>query len=155
MFKKNPILLSLPALAVWLSGCMAVQLPPARLTDPGWKTQQGQAVWRSGKDAPEIAGDLLLASHPDGRAVILFTKTPLPFVVAQTASNAWQIEFVPVNKKYSGHGNPPSRLIWFHLQASVAGTPAPKPWLWRREDNGNWRLENSKTGESLEGYLNP
>src|SRR5262245_17576018 len=131
MFKKNAIAPLLAALAMVLSGCQTVQLPPARLTDPGWKTQQGQGVWRAEKGAPEIAGDLLLASHPDGRTVVLFTKSPLPFVVAQTASNAWQIEFVPVHKKYSAHGNPPSRLVWFHLAPALAGTALPKPWSWQ------------------------
>ena len=85
-------------------------LPPVNLTEPGWTVLQGQAVWRTKKDAPEIAGELFVATNPDGRSFVQFTKTPLPFVVAQTTTNSWQIHFVPNDKTYSGRGKvPPSQ----------------------------------------------
>src|SRR5277367_4640677 len=65
---------------VGLSGCQTIPpLPPANLAEPGWIVRQGQTVWRTKKDAPEITGDLLLAVNLDGRSFLQFTKTPLPF----------------------------------------------------------------------------
>lgn len=137
-------------------GCRTIStLPPANLSEPGWTLRQGQAIWRTKKDAPEIAGELIVAENSDGRSFLQFTKTPLPFVVAQTTTNSWQIHFVPENKTYSGPGKPPKRLIWLYLPGCLAGRQPPKPWSWRQLENGNWQLENQKTGESLEGYLTP
>ncbi|HZQ48011.1 MAG TPA: hypothetical protein VFC07_13415 [Verrucomicrobiae bacterium] len=125
------------------------------LSEPGWTVQQGQAVWRTERNAPEIAGDLIVAANPDGRSVLQFTKTPLPFVVAQTTTNTWQIQFVPRHKTYSGRGTPPTKIIWLYLPRCLAGSPPPKSWSWQRVENDGWRLENRTTGELLEGFLNP
>src|SRR5260221_7057373 len=110
MFKKKltvyirlACLLGLAAAA----GCRTLApMPSVNLAEPGWKTRQGEAVWRSKKDAPEISGELLVATHPNGRTLVQFTKTPIPFVTAQTTSNAWQIHFVPNNQTYTGRGKP-------------------------------------------------
>lgn len=139
-----------------LSGCQTIPaLPPVNLSEPGWTTRQGQAVWRPKKDAAEIAGEMLVASHPDGRGFVQFTKTPLPFVVAQTTANSWQIHFVPRNKTYSARGKPPVGLIWFHLPHCLAGAPPPKNWSWQTLEHDGFRLQNRSTGEFLEGYLTP
>ena len=130
-------------------------MPPANLSEPGWTTHQGQAVWRAKKDAPEIAGDLIVATNPDGRSFVQFTKTPLPFVVAQSTADAWRIQFVPLNKTYSGRGTPPQRVIWLYLPRCLAGLPPPESWTWSRLQNNGWHLENRKTGEFLEVYLTP
>jgi hypothetical protein len=110
-------------------------------------------VWRAKKDAPEIAGDLMVATNPDGRSIVQFTKTPLPFIVAECTSNSWQIQIVPNNKTYSGRGTPPARLVWLHLPQCLRGAPPPKAWTWKRLEDDRWRLENSGSGEFLEGYL--
>ena len=159
MFKKNltvcvrlACLLGLAAAA----GCRTLTpMASVNLAEPGWKTRQGEAVWRSKKDAPEISGELLVATHPNGRTLVQFTKTPIPFVTAQTTSNAWQIHFVPNNQTYTGRGKPPGQLLWLYLPRCLAGLPAPKFVAWRQTTNDGWRLENHLTGESLEGYLNP
>jgi len=93
-----------PLLAFFLlAGCRtATPLSPVNVQEPGWNVQQGQAVWRSRRNAPEIAGELVVAMHPDGRSLVQFTKTPLPFVVAQATIDSWQVQFVPQNKVYSG-----------------------------------------------------
>jgi hypothetical protein len=141
---------------VFLPACHTVPpLPAVDVSGPGWKVREGQAVWKPKKNAPEIAGELLVATNPDGRTFVQFTKTPIPFVVAQTTTNSWQIHFVPNNKTYSGHGRPPSQISWLHLVPSLAGVKLPKFWHWKQLENGNWRLENHYTGESLEGYLSP
>jgi hypothetical protein len=138
------------------AGCRTVAtLPPVNLKEPGWTVQQGQAVWRTKQDAPEIAGELIVAENPDGRSFVQFTKTPLPFVVALTTSNSWQIQFVPENKTFSGRGKPPTRLAWLYLPRCLEGQPPPRSWKWQRTENDGWRLENWVTGQSLEGFLNP
>ncbi len=137
-------------------GCQTIPaLPSVNLGEPGWTVRQGQAVWRTRKDAPEIAGELIVAENPDGRSFLQFTKTPLPFVVAQTTANSWQIQFVPENRTFSGRGKPPSRLIWLYLPRCLAGGQPPRSWTWQKLENDGWRLENRITGESLEGYLTP
>lgn len=138
------------------TGCRtAAPLSPVNLNAPGWTVQQGQAVWRTKRDAPEIAGELIVAKNPDGSSFVQFTKTPLPFVVAQTTANAWQIHFVPENRTFSGRGKPPPRLAWLYLPRCLEGQPPPRSWHWQPLENNGWRLENWVTGESLEGFLNP
>ena len=159
MFKKKYAvnLTLLQVLLLWLgnlTACRTAQLlPPLNLTEAGWTMCQGQAVWRPKKDAPEISGELILATHTDGRNFVQFTKTPLPFVVAQSTTNTWQTQFVPNNKTYSGHGQPPARLVWLQLPRCLSGIEPPKPWSWQRLENHGWRLENRSSGELLEGYF--
>ncbi len=152
VFRFFPVLLALCS----LSACRtAPTLSPVNLGEPGWRIQQGQAVWRSKKTAPEIAGELLVAVHTSGRTFLQFTKVPLPFVVAQTTTNSWQIEFVADNRTYSGRGEPPAQVAWLQLTRCLAGTVPPAGWNWRKSGGGRWRLENKNTGEMLEGYLAP
>src|ERR1043166_4713848 len=82
------------ALLVACGACRTVlPLPPANLSQPGWTVRQGQAIWRSARKAPEIAGELLLATRTDGEAFVQFTKTPFPLVIAQTSGSDWEIRF--------------------------------------------------------------
>jgi len=143
------------AFAIYAAGCGTIPMPSVNLSEPGWTTRQGQAVWRAKRDAPEIAGDLMVATNPDGRSFLQFTKTPLPFVVAQSTADAWRIQFVPYNKTYSGRGVPPQKLIWLYLPRCLAGLPPPEPLTWRSLQNNGWHLENRNTGEFLESYLTP
>ena len=143
------------SLFLFLTACNTTPLPPTNFSEPGWKIQQGQTVWRSKRDAPELAGELLLATHPDGRIVVQFTKTPFPFVIAQTTPRRWQLEIPAQNKKYSAPGKPPARISWFHLPGSLNGISPPKPWYFSQRENQNWHLENKSTGEMIEGFLNP
>jgi hypothetical protein len=137
-----------------LAACRtAPTLTVVNLAEPGWGTRQGQAIWRSHTMAPEIAGELFVATHPDGRTFLQFTKTPLPFIVVQTTTNSWAIEFVAENKTYSGRGQPPARLAWLELPRCLAGADPLAPWKWETLDAGRWRLESAATGEMLEGYL--
>ncbi len=149
-----PLLLLLLLL---LAGCQtARRLPPFDLTQPGWMTRQGQAVWCEHTNEPEIAGELLVATRTDGACLVEFTKTPLPMVVLRTTTNSWQFKYVPMNRTFSGRGAPPSRVaVWFYLAHCLAGSPPPKLWQWNVQTNNSWRLANPYTGEFLEGYLAP
>src|SRR5687768_6419551 len=67
-----------------LNGCRTpANLPAVDLAQPGWQVRQGQAVWTTGVSGPELAGELLWATHPDGRFVLQFLKTPITMVEAQ------------------------------------------------------------------------
>ena len=136
-----------------LTGCRSLPpLPQANLSEPGWKVYEGQAVWRAKKDAPEIAGEILLATNRNNGAFVQFTKTPFPIVIAQTTANAWQVEAPAKSRRYTRSGSPPARVLWLQLPRAFQGLPLPKKWSWKNSDDG-WRIENISTGESLEGFF--
>ena len=140
---------------VFLPGCRtAPEVPPADLSQPGWKTRQGQAVWRAKADAPEIAGELLLATHPVRGTVLQFLKTPFPIVVAQAGSRGWRISFSG-DREYAGRGEPPQRISWFQLPNALEHRKPDDGWSFSKMGGQNWRLENARTGEFIEGYFSP
>ena len=141
-----------------LSGCLTNShpLPPVDFSTPGWVTQEGQAVWRRSRHAPEIAGELLVARSAAGdRTLVQFSKTPLPLLTAQTVQGGWQIVFVPPARTFSGMGLPSTRLLWLHLADGLAGAKLPEPLRFSRPPGGGWQIENRRTGEMISGYLNP
>jgi hypothetical protein len=140
-----------------LPGCATLPaLPPADLSEPGWTVRSGQALWKAQRDAPEIAGDLLVAIDQNGRSLVQFTKTPFPILIAQTTQDDWAIEFIPQRRSLRRSGRPSSRFIWPHLGEVLLGhgTP-PGQWIHTSLKDGRWRFEQPKSGETLEGYLLP
>lgn len=147
-------LLLLLGLAVLTSACRTGQpLPKADFSAPGWQVRQGQAVWRRA-GAAELSGELLVATHTDGSAVVQFAKPPVTLVTAQSTKEKWAVRFLP-NNSFSGPGAPPTRVIWLNLPRFLGGAAPSSNWLWESPDRESWRLENRRTGESLEGYLTP
>ncbi len=142
-------------LALCVSCRTGPPLPPADFSSPGWKVQQGQAVWKPSKKRPELAGDLLLATNANGNDVVQFSKTPFSLASAQVADGAWQIEFGGGRYLWRGRGAPPARFIWFQLPRALNGVEPPRPWKFTLQAGGSWRLENTRTGEFLEGTLFP
>jgi len=122
---------------------------------PGWRIQEGQALWRPRRGFPELGGDIVMASHADGRCVIQFTKTPLPLVLAQTSRTNWLIEFPPRQMGFMGKGSPSKRFAWLHLHAALAGDALPSGYRFQHKPEGGWRLENDRSGEALDGFLAP
>ncbi|MBM3882367.1 MAG: hypothetical protein FJ387_22035 [Verrucomicrobia bacterium] len=131
------------------------RLPALDLSAPGWQIQQGQAVWLARPTQPALAGDLLVARHPDGRLWVQFTKTPFPLVTAQRQAGQWAVEFTPRQLRLGGRGAPPQRFWCFPLAAAVAGEPLRTPWRFERRSDTSWRLWNDRTGEWIDGYLAP
>src|SRR5262245_50771507 len=122
------------ALIFVATGCRTLPLlPPADLSESGWTVRQGQAVWKSGRDKPEIAGELLLATRSNGDEFVQFTKTPFPLAISREATNHWEVNLPTENKHYSGLGTPPKRVIWFWLAEGLAGKLPPDKWLWRQD----------------------
>jgi hypothetical protein len=136
--------------------CRTARLPPpADFSSPGWRVQQGQAVWKPSKSRPELAGDLLLATNVNCNYVVQFSKTPFTLAAAQVADGAWQIEFGGGRYSWSGRGAPPARFVWFQLPRALAASEPGRPWIFTRRADGSWRLENMRTGEILEGMFFP
>jgi len=125
------------------------------LSGPGWRVQQGQALWRPGRPYPELGGEVMVATHEDGRCVMQFLKTPIPMVLAQNSSTNWLIQFPPRRMSFAGRNPPPTHFAWLYLHAALAGESLPDVLHFVRKADGGWKLENVKTGESLEGYLEP
>ncbi len=124
-------------------------------TGPGWHVQEGQALWRPRRGMPELGGDVVMASHADGRCVVQFMKTPLALVLAQTSRTNWLIEFPPRHMGFMGHGSPSRRFAWLYLHAALAGDSLPTGFEFEHKPDGGWRLENTRSGESMEGFLGP
>ena len=130
-------------------------LPPADLSAPGWRLQPGQAVWKSGENQPELAGELLLATNARGDCFVQFSKTPFTLATAQVANDRWQIQFGSGEYERRGRGRPPHRFVWFQVPRAVAGSSAGGDWRFERLATNSWRLENRRTGEWLETHLFP
>jgi hypothetical protein len=148
----RPGTLLLFAVALLLSGCHTPPLlPPADLAAPGWRVQQGQAVWKPMRSRPELAGELILATQTNGNFFVQLAKTPFSLATGQVLNDQWQIEFGNGNRRWGGRGNPPSRFVWFQLPRALASESLNPHWHFTRPAPDSWRLENSRTGESLEG----
>jgi hypothetical protein len=141
---------------LFLSGCATNKTETLfTVSGSGWHVQQGQALWTPKRGAPQFGGDLVVASDGNGRTLIQFDKTPMSLVGVQTTTNQWLIRFPQGGGVWKGHEPAPTRTIWLHLNEALAGKPMPKPLHFEQKPDGNWRLENPSTGESLEGFLSP
>lgn len=96
----------------------------------------------------------MVATRPGGAAFVQFTKNPFPMVTARIDGGQWQIESPLQNRRYTGRGQPPARIVWLLLPRALAGQTLPGGWSWQPIDRTQWRLTNSSTGEALEGFLN-
>ena len=139
----------------FLCGCQTATQSLFPAAGPAWHVQQGQALWRPQRGLPEFGGDLVLARDDAGHCLIQFDKTPMAILSAQTTSNRWLIKFPQRQMSFSGRGPGPTRFSWLYLPPALAGNPLPKQLHFENKPDGGWRLENSRTGETLEGFLSP
>jgi hypothetical protein len=138
------------------AGCRtAAPLPAADFSAPGWRVQQGQAVWKPTAGRPELAGDLLMATNVNGDLFIQFSKMPFPMATAQISGGRWSMEFGADKYTWHGRGAPPKRFAWFQLPRALLGAQPEANWRFAREENNTWRLASAQTGETLEGEFSP
>jgi hypothetical protein len=122
-------------------------------SQPGWKVQQGEAIWKPGKNYSELTGEIVLAWHEDGRSSVRFSKASFPIVAAQCTATNWVIEFSSQKLRFGGMGKPSSRFGWLQLPGALHQKTLPSNWHFEEKVNGGWRLENQNSGEILEGFL--
>lgn len=153
----RPIFVLSALMLILCAGCRTGQtLPPADFSAPGWRVQQGQAVWKPSSNRPELAGDLLLATNVNGDFFIQFSKIPFPLATAQASGGQWQIQFGADEYSWHGRGEPPGRFGWFQLPGALLRDAIPGGnWRFTRVETNSWRLENPHTGETLEGGFFP
>lgn len=147
--------LLLLAMVVLSTGCQTSKESLFTVSGQGWRVQEGQAVWRPRHGLPELGGDVVMASHADGSCAVEFAKPPLALVVAQTTRTHWLVRFPPRGIGFGGRGRPSARFAWLYLHAALVDEPLPKQFRFERKPDGSWRLENTRSGETVEGYLSP
>jgi hypothetical protein len=149
-------MLSVVCLAIMFlnAGCQTSKRSLFTTVGPGWRTFEGQALWKPNSDIPELGGEIVIATHEDGRCLVQFSKTPFPLVMAQTTKSDWLITFPPRDMAFAGKGSPPTRFLWLHLNRALTGQSLPASIRFQARADG-WRLENSHSGESVEGFLQP
>ena len=126
--------------------------PAALPAGQEWTLRSGQAVWRLAAGADEVAGEILWAGDGPEGYLLEFSKPALPLVRVVRRGAAWEVS-APGRGRRAGRGAPP-RLGWFVLAHYLAGGPVAVPWAAGREDEGGgWWVENARTGERIEGYL--
>jgi len=138
-----------------LAGCVSAvkKAQPVDLTNPGWTSKEGQITWQRKRNAAEISGDLLLALNKNGSALVRFSKDPITVVLAQMATNEWNIRFGQ-NYHFHGGAHRPAQLIWLYLPEILLDTNSP-PKGWSRKITGlkSTALQNETTGERLEVFM--
>lgn len=143
-------------IAVLAAGCRtAPPLPPVDFSAPGWRVQQGQAVWKPTRARPELTGELLFATNANGNFFVQFSKPPFNLATAQMMNGQWRIEFGNSKRRWNGRNEPPGRFAWFQLPRAVAGEVLKANWRFTLTGTDTWRLENPGTGEFLEGGFFP
>ena len=143
------LLLAAPFLFTGCATTSQHSIAPIYTSTPGWTTRQAQAVWQpAGKD-PEIAGDVVISSHPRSGAYVQFSKT-LPILSATLTPTAWEFSAIPENKRYSGRGKPPRRIVWLQLLRALEGRELSDRWLVAKPSDAYIALEDPHTGERLE-----
>lgn len=147
---------ALLVLVVFTTGCRTFgDASRISTAGPGWRVLNGQAVWRPSRNRPELGGDLLVARHENGSYIFDFEKTPLPITMGHTTSTNWLIQFPAQRFSFGGKGKPPLRFTWLYLGAALDDKPLPEPFRFQRKPDGGWLLQNTNSGESIEGFLTP
>lgn len=136
---------------LFIAGCATPQ-PPADLSAPGWKVQQGQAIWKPEDGKTEITGDVVLSTHPTGGAYVQFSKA-MPILSGRISSSGWEFEATPEGKRYSGGGKPPNRIIWLQMLRALEGREISERWTVAHTSDDFISLEDHHTGERLQVHL--
>jgi hypothetical protein len=142
---------------LWLAGCAALPqktLPPLDTSGPGWEVRQGQALWKPGNEDPEIAGDVVVSLHPSAGAYVQFSKT-LPILSARLVPEGWEFHTIAEDKRYSGGGSPPNRIVWLQMLRVLDGQKISDRWSVAHPSDLFVSLQDSFKGEHLEIRFQP
>lgn len=135
------------------TGCLTgSRQSPVDPAAPGWEVRQAQALWRPDAQKPEIAGDLIVSTHPSGSAFVQFSKT-LPIASARMTRNSWEIDFPPQQRHYAGRGAGPARVVWLQLLRALQDRPLTGRWILSEKSDSLMTVTEPKTGETLEVYF--
>lgn len=132
-------------------GCAGPRLAPVDLQESGWVVRESQVVWRPRRDAPELVGELMVATHPDGRRFVQLSKQALPLVTAQQASQGWNLSSTLRRGRFGGGLPATDRVPWFQFSTLPPSRPISPRWRLETGTNGAWRLSQPDTGEVVEG----
>jgi hypothetical protein len=141
---------------VMVSAVMGCRTPIEPLhADPAWRPRQGQAVWRPSRDADEIAGEITLLSAPGLDGFLLeFSKPTLSLAQAIRREQSWELATAGRGNR-RGRGAAPG-MVWFQAGALLTGQPLADGWEGQSDPaRSKWWLERPRTGERLEGFLDP
>jgi hypothetical protein len=153
---RGPLGLALLSALLCLCGCGTTSKTSLfAVSGPGWQVREGQALWQPRQGFPQLGGEMVVASHQDGRCFIQFAKTPLPLVSVQTTGTNWLISFPSQRMAFTGNKKPPTRFAWLYLHAALSGAALPAELQFERKADGGWRLANLRSGESVEGFVAP
>lgn len=152
-----PSMAPLAAALQLLASCANMPMrQPLDITGPGWKVREGQATWTPGHAESPINGELTLASGPPNSFFVQFSKPPFTLVTGQASGGSWLLEYPLQRKTLAGREAPPLDRVWFALANALGDQRRPVPgWAFAKTPNGGWALANRRTGERLEGFLNP
>jgi hypothetical protein len=139
---------------VLLAACATTAPPVAEvpLSDPLWQVRRGQAVWKPEADQPDIAGDIVLSTHPAGGSSIQFSKT-MPILSGRISPAGWSFDLPPEDRHHSGGGDPPARIVWLQLLRALEGKKISERWTLAKPSDLFVALENQHTGERLEVFF--
>ncbi|MGZ8938010.1 MAG: hypothetical protein ACXW32_02235, partial [Limisphaerales bacterium] len=62
----------------------------------------------------------------------------------------WELHAIAQNKRYSGGGKPPRRIVWLQLLRALDGQELSERWLVAKPSEAYIALEDPHTGERLE-----
>ncbi len=149
LFRSLHTLCAVSVAFLIFAGCRTSgSLPVVDLTAPGWTVRQGQAVWQPDGDKPDIAGDVVISTHPSGGSYVQFSKT-LPILSARIGPAGWEFETIPEKKRYSGSGTPPRRIVWLQLLRALEGQEISQRWKVANPSPQFIALEDEHSGERL------
>lgn len=137
-------------------GCRTVpDLGTVDLQGPGWRVREGQGVWTKAAGDAAVAGEVLVATRPDGACFVQFAKPPFTLATARREAGGWRLELAPPGRGTGGVGPAPGGIVWFALADAVRGQAVGSGWRFEPREDSGWCLTNTATGEGVEGFLAP
>ena len=140
-------------------GCKTVRIEQVDLDFPGWDLFEGEAVWRSDKNANDMVVGVIFARHLDGCLHLQVAKEGIPLNIVQVHSDAWVCEMPLMKRHYEGRVSSvqsrgvTAQLGWLQVLLQLGDRRLHPSWNSLIVAEGQWLLENDGTGERIELFL--